>query len=268
VYPLQLLVGPRISIGTILNGPSSESLCVEEFINHGGFGEVWAVGQTSRANFAIKTLLTGRLSTDGPFKALMNEMRMAQQIKHPNVVDLLFVNDDPASDYGPYLVSEFIPGGTLEDEIQRCKESKTDIVLEVAVRMMLQIAEGLRAINERIIHRDVKRDNILMDGLTLKIGDFGMAKLVAESTRLATFKGCGHLFYMAPEGWLSETNTPKLDIYAAGLVFYRILTLEHPLQEHIADSLDPRFPVGLANARRRNQDRYEPIRGPGYPAVG
>jgi eukaryotic-like serine/threonine-protein kinase len=76
--------------------------------------------------------------------------------------------------------------------------------------MMLQIAEGMKAINEKIVHRDVKPDNILMDGSILKIGDFGISKLVAENTRLETFKGRGHLFYMPPEGWLNA----KRDQYA------------------------------------------------------
>ena len=94
-----------------------------------------------------------------------------------------------------------------------------------AVEMMIDIAQGARAINEKLVHRDIKPDNILIEGKTLKIGDFGISKFVDESTRLQTFKGGQHIAYMAPEGWVGEANTFKLDVYAVGLVFFEILAL-------------------------------------------
>ncbi|MCU1298082.1 MAG: serine/threonine protein kinase [Acidobacteriaceae bacterium] len=75
---------------------------------------------------------------------------------------------------------------------------------------MIDLAQGARAINSKLIHRDIKPDNILIEGKTLKIGDFGISKFVDESTRLQTFKGGQHIAYMAPEGWLNQANTFKL----------------------------------------------------------
>ena len=103
---------------------------------------------------------------------------------------------------------------------------------------MIDIAQGVRAINERLIHRDIKPDNILIDDTHLKIGDFGISKVIDEQTRTMTFKGGQHIFYMAPEGWEGQTNTFKLDVYSVGLVFYEILTLNHPLRQFVPDPND------------------------------
>ena len=101
--------------------------------------------------------------------------------------------------------------------------------------MMIDIAQGAQAINEKLIHRDIKPNNILIEGGKLKIGDFGISKFVDESTRLNTFKGGQHVAYMAPEGWQNQANTFKLDVYSVGLVFYQILSLKHPLAGKVAD---------------------------------
>jgi len=101
--------------------------------------------------------------------------------------------------------------------------------------MMIDIAQGARAINEKLIHRDIKPDNVLVEGSKLKIGDFGISKFVDESTRLHTFKGAQHIAYMAPEGWQNQTNTVYLDVYSVGMVFYEVLTLKHPLRQHVND---------------------------------
>jgi eukaryotic-like serine/threonine-protein kinase len=65
-----------------------------------------------------------------------------------------------------------------------------------------------------------------------------ISKFVDESTRLHTFKGRQHIWYMAPEGWANQANTIKIDVYSVGLVFYEILTLQHPLLPHVADPTD------------------------------
>ncbi len=226
---------PSVAIGTTFLGPNSETYRIKDFLGKGGFGEVYrAVGESSGKVVAIKLLPLGSLSSPDSKTALLQEMRAAQQIKHPNVVEVLFLNDGTSSQIGPYVVMEYVSGGSLANVLR----AGTQIPLERAIDMMIDIAQGAKAINEKLIHRDIKPDNVLIEGSKLKIGDFGISKFVDESTRLHTFKGRQHIWYMAPEGWANQANTIKIDVYSVGLVFYEILALQHPLLPHVADPTD------------------------------
>lgn len=227
---------PSIIIGTTLTGPNHETFKTTDFLGRGAFGEVYrAVGEVSGSLVAVKLLPIGVLASDESRRALLNEVKAAQQVKHPNVVQVLFVNDEDSSPVGPYVVMEYISGGTLAQLLRKQEQSGVQIPLKRAIEMMLDISQGAKAINERIIHRDIKPDNILVEGGTFKIGDFGISKFVDESTRLQTFKGGQHVAYMAPEAWHNLPNTFKLDVYSVGLVFYQILTAKHPLLSKVKD---------------------------------
>jgi hypothetical protein len=128
-------------------------------------------------------------------------------------------------------VMEYVSGGSLLNVLR----AGTQIPLERAMEMMLDIAQGTKAINETLIHRDIKPDNVLIEGKKLKIGDFGISKFVDESTRHYTFKGVQHRAYMAPENWENQANSIKIDVYSVGLVFYELLTLRHPLLPYVKD---------------------------------
>lgn len=223
---------PSVTLGTTFVGPNGETFKITDFLGQGAFGEVYrAAGETSGLAVAIKLLPVGALASPDSKIALLNEIRAAQQIKHPNVVQVLHVNDGTSSQVGPYAVMEYVSGGNLA----RVLRAGTQIPLNRAVEMMIDIAQGARAINQKLIHRDIKPDNILIEGGKLKIGDFGISKFVDESTRLHTFKGGQHIAYMAPEGWQNQTNTVYLDVYSVGVVFYEVLTLKHPLLPHVKD---------------------------------
>jgi serine/threonine protein kinase len=226
-----------IAIGSSLTGPKGEAFKITDFLGRGGFGEVYrAVGESSGAVMAVKLLPVSSLPTDVSKVALLNEIRAAQQVTHPNVIRVLHVNDGSNSLVGPHVFMEYVSGGTLARLLRGQAQSNVQIPLNRAIEMMIDIAQGARAINGKLIHRDIKPDNVLIEGAALKIGDFGISKFVDESTRLQTFKGGQHIAYMAPEGWQNQPNTFKLDVYSVGLVFYQILTLKHPLIDKVKDT--------------------------------
>lgn len=227
---------PSIAIGVAFQGPNNETFKTTDFLGSGAFGEVYrAVGDVSAMVVAVKLLPMGILASDDSRVALLNEIRAAQQIRHPNVVQVLHVGDGSSSGIGPYVVMEYVPGGTLAQLLRAQGPSSVGLPLLRSCEMMIDLAQGARAINAKVIHRDIRPDNILIEGRRLKIGDFGISKFVDESTRLRTFKGGQHIEYMAPEGWQNQTNTFKLDVYSVGLVFYQILTLKHPLRDKVQD---------------------------------
>lgn len=227
---------PSAPLGTVFSGPNSEDFEITDFQGKGSFGEVYrAVGRVSGTIVAVKLLPVGVLPSEDSRRALLNEIRAAQLIRHPNVVEVLYVNDGTDSQLGPYFVMEYVSGGTLGRYLRTHEMSGSQVPLDRALETMIQIAQGARAINEKIIHRDIKPDNILVEASSFKIGDFGISKFMDESTRTYTFKGGQHIAYMAPEGWQQLPNTPKLDVYSVGIIFYEILALKHPLRDKVQD---------------------------------
>jgi eukaryotic-like serine/threonine-protein kinase len=227
---------PSVAIGTTVSGPEQELFKIADFLGNGAFGEVYrAVGEKSGSVVAVKLLPLGTLASADSRIALLNEVRIAQRVKHPNVVQVFYVEDGNSSAIGPYVLMEYVSGGTLARLIYTQHQSGALIPLARTIEMMIDIAQGARAINNIVIHRDIKPDNVLLEDQRLKIGDFGISKFVDESTRLHTFKGGQHVAYMAPEAWQNQTNTFKLDVYSVGLLFYQIMTLQHPLANKVKD---------------------------------
>ena len=226
-------------IGSVIAGPSEEPFELVEYLGQGNFGEVYlAVGRTSGRAVAAKLLLGDELERPEVLTALMNEAQLATEVRHPNVVQVVHVAPGFDGRLGPYIMMEYLPGGNLRRLLRAQQAAGSQIGMGRALEMMIDIAQGARAINERLIHRDIKPDNILLDDGRLKIGDFGISKIIDERTRAQTFKGGQHVRYMAPEGWELDTNTFKLDVYSVGLVFYEILTLQHPFQNLVSDLVD------------------------------
>jgi serine/threonine protein kinase len=123
---------------------------------------------------------------------------------------------------------EYADGGTLEKRIKEKARDKRFYSNEELFATFSQLIEGMKAINQILIHRDIKPDNILIHKNNFKISDFGLSKIVTQATRTSTFKGIGCLPYLSPEGWKLDKNTIQMDIYSMGIVFYEIASLSFP----------------------------------------
>ena len=160
-------------------GPNSERFTLQDFIGAGAFGRVYRVVGKSGSVYAVK-LLGHDLDDELSARALLNEAKLAQEIKHPNVVNVVFADQDPT--LGPYILMEYLPEGTLKDLIR--SQSGQQLTLERAIAIMLDIAQGTRAINTRLVHRDIKPDNVLRSADRFKVADFGISKVVGRLSSL------------------------------------------------------------------------------------
>ncbi len=221
----------EIRPGVILDGPDGAAITVDSLLGRGGFGQVFAGSLPDGTRVAIKTVLTSALDKS-ELRTLQNEASLAKGIVHPNVVRVIHVNDGEEASGPPYLVMEFVEGGTLRSVIEANRSNGSKPSTEELRAMYLQIAEGMKAVNAKVVHRDLKPENVLVDGKTkqLKIADFGLAKLADAATRSETFKGWGTLPYQAPEAFEHGPNTVAMDIYSAGVMFFELATLTWPVQ--------------------------------------
>jgi serine/threonine protein kinase len=233
-------------IGTQIAGPGQERFRIEARVGNGSFGEVYrALGVDSRTVVAVKMVPKDKLldPTTLSIKTVLNEGRVAMlHVKHPNVVSVLHVDSGSDVSVGPYVMMEYIDGENLQGLINQRQQEGRQLSLDEALSLMRGVAFGAQAINEYLVHRDIKPDNILIDrrsGESIpRIADFGIAKIASDRTRPETFKGIQAIWYMAPEVWRQERNTFKIDVYSVGLVFYQVLTLTHPLLRSVDDPSD------------------------------
>lgn len=227
-------------LGDLINGPNGEnSLRLEEALGRGNFGDVFkAVGVEDGTLYAVKFPLVTVIGDVPEMRAFLNEVQAAHQIQHPNVVKIVHVEEAPPN-LPPYLVMEFIESGTLKSYLDRFSDQRQLVDVVTLGDWSRGLVNGIAAINEKMLHRDLKPDNILMDGNIPKIGDFGLSKVVGAATRSKTFKGGQHMLYMAPEGWKQETNEIQIDMYAMGIVLYEVAALDYPYPQP-SDFRNPR----------------------------
>ncbi|MCA9067883.1 MAG: serine/threonine protein kinase [Planctomycetaceae bacterium] len=205
---------------------------MESLVGRGGFGEVWrAFDPELDRQVAIKMPrsdihLSEKLISD--FKK--EGKRLAKLGPIPGIVAVFDIGEWSGR---PYLVSEFIEGGSLADQMQQRAWSHD----EVASLIASAAAALHRAHTKGLVHRDIKPGNILLksDG-TPVIADFGLA--VSEREQLAEIPGAiGTVAYMAPEQFRGDSHlaNPQADIFSLGVILYQMLTGRLPF---VADSIE------------------------------
>lgn len=196
-------------------------------LGEGGMGSVYLAEQIAvNRNVALK-ILHSNYARDPEFvKRFRQEAKLAASLSHHNIVTIF--DFDQADDGSLYIVMEYVAGNSLSAVI---KSGLLDI--RTAVRLAIQIAEGLRAAHTAgVIHRDIKPENIMvLPGDEIKLMDFGIARLsnVEGATRL-TRSGMimGTPTYMAPEQIEGGEVGVATDIYAFGVLLYEMLSGHAP----------------------------------------
>ena len=195
-----------------------------EKIGSGGMADVYkAKCHVLNRLVAIK-VLKQEYSTDATFvKKFRVEAQSAAGLSHPNIVNVYDVGEDNGI---YFIVMELVQGITLKNYI----DMKGKLDIREALNISVQIASGLSAAHDnRIIHRDIKPQNIIMsrDG-KVKVTDFGIAK-VADSTTVTT-TAAGTVHYISPEQARGGYSDEKSDIYSLGITMYEMVTGRVPFE--------------------------------------
>ena len=190
-------------------------------IGRGGIGEVYDARHVdSGIESAVKLLQPQYLTDIGHVRRFLREAKAAGALEVPNVVRILDVGDIETST--PYIAMERLHGKNLGEELLERRRLPLDEVLE----MMRQVGRGLeRAHAAGIVHRDLKPHNLYVtDDGVWKILDFGISKLSGSQGTLTQGQVVGTPAYMAPEQAEGRDVDERTDIYALGVITYRVLT--------------------------------------------
>ncbi|MEP7136833.1 MAG: protein kinase [Chloroflexota bacterium] len=214
---------PHPLFNALTHGSQFRQYKLLEQIGVGGQGVVWsAVHQAENRIYAVKFNEVPE-SDEGEADDMRDERQLARlvELKHDHIL--------PVLEYGferqmRFMVSPYIPGGTLTQKIKA-----SPLTMDEIVRCATEIASALDYLHAQgIIHRDLKSANVLLDlNQNCYLADFGLARLVSTST-LAFHTGHGTPPYSPPEQIQMKAITPKSDLYSFGILLYEMFTGQLP----------------------------------------
>jgi serine/threonine-protein kinase len=230
---------------------------IEERIGRGGMGLVYRAEHLNlRRRAAIKIIAPELAETSGFHERFNREARIAAALQHPNIVTVYDAGDE---DGLLYLAMQYIEGSDLSSVLRsqgRLRPYRAlDVCRQVAAALDAAHAQGL-------IHRDVKPANVLIEGRTAFLTDFGLTKRIEGTQTNLTKAGdvVGTIHYVAPEQIEGGRVDARTDIYSLGCLVYHCLTGELPfardtdvavIYAHLSEepprisSVRPELPGGL-----------------------
>jgi len=209
------------------------SYTVEGEIGRGGMGVVYAArDERLKRQVAVKVLPPELAFRDEIRTRFLREAETAARLSHPHIVPIHSVGEGPNGLV--YFVMAYVDGESLGAKLKR----RGRLPPEEGRRIMMETSDALAAAHAiGIIHRDVKPDNILLEGSRgrVMVTDFGIAKALSSTTGGATLTGTGVAIgtphYMSPEQAAGDREIDgRSDIYSLGVVSYQMLVGELPFQ--------------------------------------
>lgn len=197
---------------------------IETVLGRGGMGTVYACRDTETGDrLALKVLSADILDDEEKFLRFEQEVTALGRLRHENIVRLL----GPLERDGDkvFFPMEIIEGETLSVKLRREGPQPVAVAMTVAKSLLLALDAAHRA---GVVHRDVKPSNIIVSGDSLKVMDFGLARM-EDITRLTrTGQLMGTLEYMSPEQCEGEGIDPRTDLYSTGIILYELLAGKPP----------------------------------------
>ena len=179
---------------------------------------------------AIKVILPERANRPAFIRRFEAEAQLVARLEHPYIVPLYDYWRDPQ---GAYLVMRYLRGGSLNQLLEPGPVSS-----ERAAIILDQISAALHvAHRNKVVHRDIKPDNILLDeDENTYLSDFGIAKSLDVDSQSEP-NAAGTLRYMSPEQIQGHKVSPQSDIYSLGILLYEMLAGEHPFKDSSVSDL-------------------------------
>ncbi|WOL02910.1 proline-rich receptor-like protein kinase PERK8 [Canna indica] len=228
----------------ITNGFSPHNI-----LGEGGFGCVYKGCLPDGQEVAVKKLKVGSGQGEREFKA---EVEIISRVHHRHLVSLVGYC---ISENQRLLVYDFVPNDTLHSHLHG--KGKPVIDWATRVKIAAGAARGIAYLHEdchpRIIHRDIKSSNILLDNnFEAQVSDFGLARLAMDAKTHVTTRVMGTFGYMAPEYASSGKLTDRSDVYSFGVVLLELITGRRPVddsqpmgEESLVEWARPRLAIAL-----------------------
>ena len=227
--PTVRLANPDPLIGKTIDGKY-------ELVAKLGEGGMSVVYRARRAHIgdivAVKILLRKFITDEVALTRFRREARAAAMLHHANVVTIHDFGETGDESAPAYIVMEFVKGTPLRELL----EIEKKFSVERGLRLMRGICAGVGAAHRQgIVHRDLKPDNIIVvapdadyEFENVRVLDFGLAKVLADSGGNASGAIVGTPFYMSPEQCLGNPLDARSDVYSLGAMFYEMLSGQRP----------------------------------------
>ncbi|KAK9048821.1 hypothetical protein SSX86_032212 [Deinandra increscens subsp. villosa] len=222
-------------------------------LGEGGFGCVYKGLLADGREVAVKQLKIGGGQGEREFRA---EVEIISRVHHRHLVSLVGYC---ISDHQRLLVYQFVSNDTLHYHLHG--EGRPVMDWATRIRVAAGAARGLAYLHEdchpRIIHRDIKSSNILLDeNFDAQVADFGLAKLAMDSNTHVTTRVMGTFGYMAPEYASSGKLTEKSDVFSYGVVILELITGRKPVDgsQPLGDESLVEWARPLLNQALENED--------------
>eukprot|EP00111_Clytia_hemisphaerica_P019457 TCONS_00057400-protein len=201
---------------------------VTKKLGSGSYGTVFVVSdlKTSEAEKVLKKIHIGDLEPNETISAV-SEARLLSKLDHPGVVRF---HDSFIDREFFCIITEFCEGGDLDVKLHSWKKSGKSVDRTLVLTWFVQLIVAVQYIHQRrILHRDLKTRNIFLKNNIVKIGDFGISRILEGSTDIAT-TFTGTPYFMAPEILKHEGYNSKSDIWSLGVILYETCTLKKAFQ--------------------------------------
>ena len=213
-------------------GSKLSDFIVEKKLGEGHFGSVYLVtSKITKKLYALKEIIATRYRSEAQRLAVEREIKLLENLHHPHVITY-YNSFRERNNF--YIITEYINGGNLLDLLQKNINNGTLIDEKTIWYHLIQSLSGLVYLHEKkkLIHRDVKPDNILLDlDGRLKISDFGVSAIDSEEVEdLIKCHGtvAGPIQFMSPEMALGGSYDFKSDIYMLGITFFILMSNRYP----------------------------------------